>query len=102
MSYRRWSSREDVIKKAGCDDTRAAAEGFIRDFDKLSMVERRNILERFVSKIVVTADQRLALHFRGKPLTHAVTRWRKSTGEDVNGGPTWTRTRDQEIMSLLL
>lgn len=94
--------REDILKKVGCEDTKNAAISFVHDFDKLNGTERRNILERFVSKIVITDDQRLVLHFRGKPLTNNIARWRKSTDKDENGGPSRTRTCDQEIMSLLL
>lgn len=89
----------DLLKKAGCEDLRETARSFIKEFDKLSGVERRNTLEQFVSKVVITSDNQLMLHVRGQPLSHPVTRWKKSTGSELSGGPTRTRTWDHPVMS---
>lgn len=60
-------SKEDVMKRTGLSSLRETVREFVDGFDKLSGTERRNLLEKIVSKVVLKRDNRVELYLAADP-----------------------------------
>ncbi len=79
--------RQDLLRDVGLDDLQRTAKEYLKGFDTMTGIEKRDYLERLVQRVVVKPGNKLEILFYGQPPAVAVNRRKKSTEWEWSGSP---------------
>ncbi|MBF0315285.1 MAG: recombinase family protein [Oligoflexia bacterium] len=60
--------KRDIIEQTGLDNIRVLVKDFVNRFDTLTGTEKRNLIEKVISKVVIRSDQQIEIHVHWEPV----------------------------------